>query len=110
MTSSGFEMPPDQKASQMRSIWLRRSPVSIDVRAIETAKRWSLTPLDWVSVAQCNFDQTKPYKVKWDPRSIVLPHVGLHYPIRRTELSVLGSSRLEQIDENREAALTACLM
>src|SRR6266478_2320508 len=29
MTSRGLEMPPDQKASQMRSIWLRMSPVSM---------------------------------------------------------------------------------
>src|SRR5450759_5414069 len=29
MTSSGFEMPPDQKASHTRSIWLRSSPVRI---------------------------------------------------------------------------------
>ena len=27
ITSSGLEMPPDQKASQMRSIWLLMSPV-----------------------------------------------------------------------------------
>src|SRR5712692_10008519 len=29
MTSSGLEMPPDQKASQMRSIWFLMSPVSM---------------------------------------------------------------------------------
>lgn len=29
MTSSGFEMPPDQKASQMRPIWLFSSRVSM---------------------------------------------------------------------------------
>ena len=29
MTSSGLEMPPDQKASQMRSIWFLISPVII---------------------------------------------------------------------------------
>ncbi len=28
ITSSGFEMPPDQKASQTRSIWFLMSPVS----------------------------------------------------------------------------------
>jgi hypothetical protein len=29
ITSSGLEIPPDQKASQMRSIWFLISPVSI---------------------------------------------------------------------------------
>jgi hypothetical protein len=29
ITSSGLEMPPDQKAFQIESIWLRSSPVSM---------------------------------------------------------------------------------
>src|ERR1035437_9841860 len=29
MTSSGLEIPPDQKASQILSIWLRSGPVSM---------------------------------------------------------------------------------
>src|ERR1044071_6622184 len=38
MTSRGFEMPPDQKASQMRSIWLLSSPVSMGLLGFERAR------------------------------------------------------------------------
>lgn len=46
ITSSGFEIPPDQKASQTRSIWLLISPVSMGSFQLAT----SLDAASWIPI------------------------------------------------------------